>query len=180
MRFSAREIALALATVSVLLFSLTALMFRNRWPEWTEQRREMVNLKELIRLDREMIAQRERWESELGTLSRQLSRHGATEQMDVHWLSVMDRIAAKNGITISRRQVGEEKRQGEVYELPIECKDWEGDLDALVHFLFDLQSEGAMFDVRQLLTKPKGQLLRGRLMLYCAYTRETGASDDGG
>jgi hypothetical protein len=60
-----------------------------------------------------------------------------------------------------------------VYELAIDCREWEATLDPLVRFLFDLQSEGAMFDVRQLMIKPKGKgVLRGRFALYCAYTRE--------
>jgi hypothetical protein len=56
--------------------------------------------------------------------------------------------------------------------LPIECREWEASLDALVRFLFELQSEGAMLDIRQLLIKPRGQgILRGRFTLYCAYAR---------
>ena len=83
---------------------------------------------------------------------------------------------------ISKRQPGEEKQQGEVYELPIECREWEGSLDAITHFLFDLQSEGAMMDIRHLLIKPKGEgVLGGRFWLHCAYTRgqESGVRGQG-
>jgi hypothetical protein len=86
----------------------------------------------------------------------------------------MDGLASRNGVKIITRQVGEEEQAGEIYELPIECKDLEGTLQGLVRFLFDLQNEDAMLDIRQFYVKPKGKgdvLLRGRFTLYCAYTR---------
>ena len=62
---------------------------------------------------------------------------------------------------------------GDVFELPIEVRDWEGSLEALVGFLFELQSQGAMLDIRHLVMKPnEKKVLRGRFVLYCAYTRE--------
>jgi hypothetical protein len=180
-KFSARELVLLLATVGALLFGVTALVFRPKWQEWQDLGKERGNLRQLIQFDRALIDQRGKWDGEMAELSRMLSRQPAGQKTDVHFLSIMDRLASKNGLTILRRQVGEEKPQGEVYELPIECRDWEGSLDALVHFLFDLQSEGAMFDVRQLMVRPReGPGLRGRFMLYCAYPRgpaESGAGN---
>jgi len=97
----------------------------------------------------------------------------AGRNTDVHWLELMDNMASKNGIKIIKRQAGEEKKMGEVYELPVECKEWEGSLDSMSHFLFDMQSEGGMLDIRQLLVKPTGKdVLRGRFTLYCAYMKE--------
>ena len=54
------------------------------------------------------------------------------KDVDTHWLNVMDSVAQRNDLTISRRQTGREEEVGDVYELPIECKDWEGTLEALV------------------------------------------------
>jgi hypothetical protein len=51
-------------------------------------------------------------------------------------------------------------------------------LDAIVKFLYDLQSQGAMMDVRKLMMKPHGvapqggYLMKGRFSLTCAYTKE--------
>ena len=96
--------------------------------------------------------------------------------MDVYWLALMDEIAAKRGVAIANRKVGEEKKVGDVYELPIEVKDWEGKLEAITYFMFDLRAAGAMMDLRQLYIKPKeDRSLRGRFMLYCAYTRAAAA-----
>ena len=80
---------------------------------------------------------------------------------------------------ILKRQVGEEEKHGDVYELPIDCRDWEATLDSLTHFLFDLQAENAMLDVRQLLIRPNkdASKLRGRFLLNCAYTRGPGTEE---
>jgi len=85
----------------------------------------------------------------------------------------MDSVATRNGFTIARRQTGKEAEVGDVYELPIDCKDWEGSLESLVKFLYDLNREGAMLDVRQLYVRPSNKpgYLKGTFTLYCAYMR---------
>jgi hypothetical protein len=173
MKLSERESALLLATLAVGLFGVSFILGRPKVREWNEIRARRAVLREEIALDRGMVAQRGEWEARFKEVSGMLSRHPADQKMDIHWMTIMDRAAARHGIGIKQRQAGEERRAGEVYELPIEVKEWGGTLDALVHFLFDLQGEGAMLDVRQLLVKPMdGGILRGRFVLYCAYTRE--------
>ena len=76
-------------------------------------------------------------------------------------------------------QVGAEKPVGDVFEIAIECKEWEGSLDALVHFLYDLESAGVMLDMRQMFMRPHPTnrgLLRGTFTLHCAYMREKPAA----
>lgn len=172
MKMSARELVLLLVTVGVILFGSSALLVRPRWREWKTLTAEKASLDQQMVLDQTLIGQRDRWQQEMDALSRMLARQPAGEPADIYFLSVMDRLATESGVTILRRQVGEEKPQGDVFELPIECKDWEGDLSSTVHFLFALQSEGAMFDIRQLLIRPKGDRLRGRFLLYGAYVRD--------
>lgn len=175
MKLSSREIVLGVATLSVALFGGTALLARPKFRVWKDMRARQAELRSQIELDRRLVAQREGWDKKLSEVSKLLPVQPAGKKMHVHWLSIMDRLAAKHGVTIRKRQAGEEKRQGDVYELPIECRDWEGSLESIVNFLFELQSEGAMLDIRQLLIKPKGKntgQLRGRFTLYCAYTRQ--------
>lgn len=174
MKMSERESVLVVATLAALLLGASMMLAKPKVVEWGEIRTRQAALRAEIARDKALVAEREEWASRFEEVSGMLSRHPATQKMDIYWMSIMDRLAAKHGVTISKRQVGEEKQAGEVYELPIEVKEWEGSLDALVHFLFDLQNEGAMLDVRQLLVKPKaGGILRGRFVLFCAYTRET-------
>jgi hypothetical protein len=87
----------------------------------------------------------------------------------------MDKIALENKILITHRQPGKETDAGEVLELPIEVKNWEGSLEALVKFMYALENaEQGMFDLKNLNFKPssKKRYLRGSFTLTCAYMRE--------
>lgn len=173
MKMSSREIALGLATVAAALFAVTGLLSKAKIEHWKEARAEQSEVRRKIEMDREMAAQREQWQARLAEISRLLPVQPEGRKVDVHWLSVMDRIAGQHGLSIKRRQAGKEEQQGDVFELPIEC-EWEGSLESLVYFLFELQSEGAMLDVRQMMIRPApGGVgsLRGRFTLFAAYTR---------
>lgn len=177
MKVTPRELILFLATAGVALFGGTALLARPRLEAWKGLRRTQAELRQEIAADRRLIESRAVWDGEFEKLKTFLPQFPAAQQMDVHWLTMMDEVAALHGVHISKRQVGEEKRTGDIYELPIEVRDWDGTLDALVHFLFELQQRGAMLDIRQLFMKPnETKQLRGRFVLYCAYTRVGGGS----
>lgn len=94
---------------------------------------------------------------------------------DTTWLQKMDEFAAKHYIQISNRQGGKEVEAGEVLELTIDVKNWEGALESLVKFLYELDttSEG-MFDVRSISFRPSNKkgFLKGSFALTCAYMRE--------
>ena len=62
----------------------------------------------------------DKWIKDFQELNKQVPPFPADKKMDVHWLSVMDDVASKHGVVISKRQVGEEKRTGDLYEMPIE------------------------------------------------------------
>lgn len=176
MKISPREVALGLTTLMVSLFGGTAIVAKPKIAEWKELRMEEAGILQQIEQHKRLAGQRDQWTGRLQEVRDMLPQYPADGKMDVHWLSTMDRLASRHGVRILKHEPGEEKLEGDVYEMPIECRDWEGSLEAIVHFLFDLQSEGAMLDIRQLLIKPKGKnLLRGRFLLYCAYTRDAGA-----
>ena len=94
---------------------------------------------------------------------------------DTTWLQKMDELAEKHHIFISQRQGGAEVEKGDVLELPIEVRNWEGALVSLVEFLHELENttEG-MFDVGNINFKPSSKkgYLRGSFTLTCAYMRE--------
>jgi Tfp pilus assembly protein PilO len=177
MKLAPRETMLTLATAAVALFAISYMAAKPKLESMKEIELEQINVRKQIQRDRETIAEKKKWDKEYEGLRKMLPTLPAGRNTDVHWLELMDNIAGKNGIKISKRQAGEEKKLGEVYELPVECKEWEGSLDSLAHFLFDIQNEGAMLDVRQLRVKPQGKdLLRGSFTLYCAYMKESQAT----
>ena len=173
MKISSRESVLLLATCAVALFGGTALLARPRIEDWKALRKQQEEVRHQIELDRRLIESHDYWQKEFDAISKLLPRYPVAKDMGTHWMSLMDGAAVANGVIITKRQLGEEKRVGDVYELPVECRDWEAGLDEIVHFLFDLQTQAGMLDVRQLYMKPtKSNKLRGRFTLYCAYTRE--------
>ena len=178
MRISRRELILLLLTLAAALFGATAILARPKFDAWKDIRRRQREVREAIEADRRLIGQRERWANDFDELKAYLPQYPMDKKMDIHWLSIMDTAAARHGVRIMKRQVEAEERVGDIYELPIEVRDWEGSLAAIVGFLFDLQSQGAMLDIRHLYMKPdKQKILSGRFTLYCAYTRESPAGD---
>ncbi|MDO4527714.1 MAG: hypothetical protein Q4C03_02875 [bacterium] len=96
--------------------------------------------------------------------------------VDTHWLPMMDNAAKENNVKIAQRSIKGEEIVGDVTELTIECRDWEGRLDSFVWFLYDLETRtDAMMDFRALTMKPSSKnpgILQGSFTLNCAYMRE--------
>ena len=154
MKISPRETVLGLATLFVVLYGFTLILAKPKLDEYQELNFNQEQLQNDIDDYQALIDQRARWESKFNELKQLLPEYPAGQKMDIHWLTIMDKLAQKHGISISKRQAGEEEKAGDVYELPIECQRWEGSLKSITHFLFELQEEGAMLDTRQLMISP--------------------------
>ena len=184
MLISKREKALLVGTIIFFLYAFLGLTLRKRITEFKDLRRDQQNRQKIYDQYLALIDQRETWHKTYREKSNLMPVFGMDRQVDTYWLGVLDRLATKNNLTIVRRQTGEEKQEGDVYELAIDCKEWEGSLESLVGFLYDVHSEGAMLDVRRLFIRPasgkSGAGLRGNFTLYCAYMRgETETSETG-
>ena len=162
-------------TLLAVLYGALGLTLRGRL-ERLRQMRGTLREQQTLLADREaLVAQRASWEAQYATLQDLMPVFDPARRVDTYWLGIMDRLAAKNSFSIIKPQIGEEKLAGDVYEMPIDCKDWEGSLEGLVRFLYDLQAEGAMLDMRGMFIRPapnKPALLRGSFTLFCAYLRE--------
>ena len=174
MKISPREQAMAAVTLMILLYGMLGLGARGRLDTIRMLYRMRDEQARLLEDRGALVAQRAEWERQYAGLRELMPVFEPGRRVDTYWLGIMDRLAAKNNLSIIRRQVGTERQIGDVYEMSIECRDWEGSLEALVGFLYDLQSEGAMLDVRQMFVRPtpnRPALLRGSFTLYCAYLR---------
>ena len=178
MIISSREKAMVALTLLAVLYGSLGLTLRGRL-ERLRQMRGTLREQQTLLADREaLVAQRASWEAQYATLQDLMPVFDPARRVDTYWLGIMDRLAAKNSFSIIKPQIGEEKLAGDVYEMPVDCKDWEGSLEGLVGFLYDLQAEGAMLDVRAMFIRPvpnKPALLRGSFTLFCAYLREPSA-----
>ncbi len=178
---SEREKGLAIVTVIVLLYGLLFVLFNGK----NGQKVKMADIR-TKRHEREalyaeykgLIEQHQVWNEEYAKNADLMPVFEPGRQVQTYWLGVLDRIASSNELSIIRRQVGEERQLGDVYELPIECKEGEGSRESLTRFLYDVHAEGAMLDVRKLFIRPGPRGLRGSFTLFCAFLRaENGGAE---
>ncbi|HOM59381.1 MAG TPA: hypothetical protein P5026_14475 [Kiritimatiellia bacterium] len=170
---TSREKNMLLVAVVVVLYAIAALSYKKQVANWKAAERVYRSAQKKVQEERALIAARNEWDARYAQMRDLMPVFPYEQAVDTYWLNVMDAAAARNGLMIARRQANKEVEVGDVYELPIECKDWEGTLEALVKFLYDLHKEGAMLDVRQLFIRPSNRpgYLKGTFTLYCAYIR---------
>ncbi len=174
MKMSPREWVLGVVTLTAALYGLLFYLASSRMTEWRTIREEQEQLRLSIATSQELVDAREEWEARMVERQDLMPVFPQGQRMDLHWLSVIESVAARHELQILRHEPGDERQEGPVYELPIFVRQWEGTIDALVGFLFDIEREGAMLDVRYLHVRPRDQSIRhGRMDIYCAYRRES-------
>ncbi len=174
MKMSPREWTLGLVTAAAALFGVLFYLGSTRMEEWRTIRGEQEQLRASIAVSRELVNEREAWEARMAERQDMMPVFPGGQRMDLHWLSVIESVAARHQFQILRHESGEERQEGPVYELPIFIRQWEGSIDSLVRFLFDIEREGAMLYVRYLHIRPRDRSMRhGRLDIFCAYRRES-------
>lgn len=162
-----------LVAVTLVLYAFAALSAKKQIANWKVAQRVYATAQKKLQEENALIAARDEWTARYDKVRELMPIFPREKDVDTHWLNVMDSAATRNGLAIARRQTSKETQVGDVYELPIDCKDWEGSLESLVKFLYDLNKEGAMLDVRQLFARPSNKpgFLKGTFTLYCAYMR---------
>ena len=133
--------------------------------------------KECDRYEQEekLISEKRKWNELYDLEKAAMPTFEAGKATDTVWLRKVEDLARTNLVLITSIDSGKEVEAGDVLELPIEVKAWEGSLEALVKFMHALEntSEG-MFDIKEISLKPsqKKGYLRGSLSITCAYMRE--------
>jgi Tfp pilus assembly protein PilO len=170
---SSKEKNMLMITVVVVLYAFAALCFKKQLGQWKTEQKVYAAAQKKLQDESALIAAKDEWAAKYEQMRDLMPVFPYEKDVDTHWLNLMDSAATRNGFSISRRQTNKEVEVGDVYELPIDCKDWEGSLESLVKFLYDLNQEGAMLDVRQLFVRPSAKpgYLKGTFTLYCAYMR---------
>lgn len=168
---SSRELMLAWATAAIAIFGVSYLVAAPKFSEWTAIKANREEVVRKIALTSRLIEQNPAWEAKLADLRRKLPLYPADKDVTADLLIRIEKIASANGLTLASRDVDKETLTGDMYELAANCK-WEGKLEPLVRFLFDLQQEDAILDVSQLLAAPnEKRVLKGSFVVYCSYSR---------
>ena len=173
---SLREKAvMAVAGVIMLYAIAVGIWFFSAESAWKKAAKNYAKAKETYLKEEKLIGEKRKWTDAYEEEKAAMPTFEIGKTTDTTWLSKMDELALKHRIQIGQRQGGKEIEEGDVLELPIEVKSWEGSLEALVKFMHELEntSEG-MFDMRTLNFKPSAKrgYLRGSFTLTCAYMRE--------
>ncbi|MCL1919694.1 MAG: hypothetical protein FWG50_01240 [Kiritimatiellaeota bacterium] len=172
---SSKEKNMLLIGAAVVLYGIAALCYKAQMPNWKKEQKIYQAAEKKLHDERALIAARERWKDEYDAVRVFMPVFPYEKDMRTHWLRLMDDITSAHELKTTRLNVPDKDTEvGDVSELPIDCKDWEGTLEALVNFLYDVSTqEGAMLDVRHLYIKPttKAGILKGTFTLYSAYMR---------
>jgi len=171
---SFKEKNLLLVLGVILLYGIAALCYKPAMLSLKQAKDKFKSAETKLKDERALIAARNEWIQRYETMRTMMPPFPYEKDVVTYWLSMMDTAASKHGLTIANRQADREKEVGDVYELPINCNNWEGSLEQLVKFLYDLDQKGAMLDMRQLSIRPaqnKPGILKGSFSLSCAYMR---------
>ena len=182
MKIAARELNLLGATLAVILLALSYLALEPKFQEWAEFRTQREDLLARQDLAQRRLDSRPDVEARLEEFRRGLPVFPAGKKAEAELLQALEKTVGQHDLTLTRREADAERQAGDLFETAITCY-WEGDLAALVKFLYAQQSQGAVSDVRQLSVQPAGGKdmpaghLKGTFTIDYAYRREAGASE---
>ncbi len=176
MNVTTREWGLGAATFVVVLLGATYWVGEPRVKELRDIERSRQGLVALRKSAEGLIARQGDVDQKLAELRKQLPEHPQGKDVTAETMMMLERKAQESGLTLLRRDPDKEKSVGDLYEVAIKCT-WEGDLGAVVHFLYALQEQGAILDVSQLQMSPSQggtDRLKGNFTVDCAYSRASG------
>ena len=182
MKIAAREMNLLGITAAVMVLALTYLALEPKFREWSEFRTQREDLQARRETAEQMLASRETIEGRLAEFRRGLPVYPAGKKVEAELLLNLEKVVGQEGLALTRREADAERQAGDLYETALTCY-WEGDLPALVHFLYAQQAQGAVSDVRQLSVQPASGKdastgsLKGSFTIDYAYRREAGATE---
>jgi len=166
-----------MATLGVIVLYAIAVgtWFFSAESSWKKAMKAYARAKDTYQKEVKLIGEKAKWAEAYETEKATMPTFEAGKATDTTWRRKLDELAAKHHVAISSAQTGKETEAGDVLELPIEVKSWEGCLESLVRLMHELENtpEG-MFDITQISFKPSSKkgYLRGSFTLNCAYMRE--------
>lgn len=174
------EKILGAVTLFVVAFGLLGTQVRSRLDIISKTSGKVDELSARLQTQRELIASARDWKDRYDQVKNQMRVFEKGIQVDTYWLNIMDLAAENYGVKIRNRSVKEETIISDVYEFPIEVREWEATLESFLRFMHAMQSEGAMLNIRELKVSPvpnRQGILKGSFVLYCAYMRGNASTD---
>ena len=182
MKIAVRELNLLGLTLAVALLAVTYLALASKFQEWAEFRAQREDLQARQDRAQQDLDSREAVEARLAEFRQGLPVFPAGKKAESELMLSLEKMVGQQGLVLTRREADAERQAGDLYETSITCY-WEGDLTALVNFLYAQLSQGVVSDVRQLSIQPAGgqgvpaNRLKGTFAMDYAYRREAGATE---
>ena len=171
MKVSSREMVLIWMTGFVALAGVTYLLVDPQLKEWGVLDDKKQDAARQVANQKRLISQAPKWDAKLVEQKKKLPTHPQGKDVTTDLQILIERLATANGLTLVSREAEKEALRGNMYEVAVNCK-WEGKLESLTRFLFDLQKEDVILDVSQLTISPnEKKVLRGGFTVYCSYSR---------
>jgi hypothetical protein len=171
MKMSSREMILLWITGAAVLSGLTFVLCEPRLAEWKIVQQKQSETARKMEVAQHLIDRGPALDAKLKELRSRLPVYAPDRDVTADLLIKIERLANANNLNLASRDVEKETLKGDMYELAATCK-WEGKLESLVRFLFDLQNEDAILDISQLSVSPNERKgLRGSFTVYCSYSR---------
>lgn len=174
MKISRRETIIGLVALFTALFGFTYHYGSAEFEEHRQLIKEKAQLERQIQLHRRIIDAQGSWTNRLAELQAQLPIYDRNVSVTGEILKMIKRMADETGLDLTKSRADREKQVGRLYELSVIC-DWEGALEELVHFLYQINEQGLRFDIRELSIRPDAKragILRGDMIIDCAYRRK--------
>jgi len=174
---SLKEKIAAASVVTVLLYALiAALWFFVQQDSWKKSFRNYDRVKKKYRAERMLISKRAMWEERYEQARSKMPMFDidATDT-DTTWMRKMDDFSTKYKVIIAQTDIEDEVATGDVFARMISVRNFEGSLDSLVKFMYELEnSSSGTFDIKTLSLKPsnKAGYLKGSFAISCAYMKQ--------
>lgn len=175
MKLTNREMILGWTTLLIVLGAILYWIVAGRWAEARILARDRAGLTRQLRDTERLLGRRGDVDARLVAIRERLPRHEPGKDVTADILRDLENTARANQVTLTRRDADRERQAGELMEVSVTCT-WEADLEGLVRFLYALDSQGVMRQVRQLTVSPgPDRRLKGNIVADHAYIRGSDA-----
>lgn len=173
---SLKEKALVAMIVVIVLFAgAAATWFLYADAAWKKAAKQYERTVATYEKEERLIAQKRKWNDAYESEKAAMPIFAEGQATDTTWLRKVEEIAKLNNVLITQSTYGKETEAGDVLELPIEVRNLEGSLEAIVKFMHTLEnSDEGMFDIKEITLQPnksKKGYLKGSMSITCAYMR---------
>lgn len=175
MKISNREMWLIISTFIVISIFILFIYLNKKLPVFDNNNIKIDSLNSLIISAKRNINMNDIWLKNLESLEEDLKIFKKSQNnVSPELMQIINNIASKNGVIITRTQPFKEKPIGDLFEVSINCS-WQSDLNSIVSFLTEIQKNGLKYDITTLNISPdikNSKKLKGNMVIQCAYIKK--------